>query len=72
MKTVEWTKIIEKTYNGECAICPECGGTVMSQLYTRKNDASKMGFAILKCHDCKTEMNFSRIKFPDNVITKEF
>lgn len=72
MKTVEWAKLLEKIYNGNNAICPECGGIVSSELYSRNISNKKQGFAILKCLKCGEEIRFSRLIFPDNVKTNPF
>jgi len=72
MKVTEWAKLLEKTINDENVICPECGSTVLSELYANIINGEKIGFAILKCSKCNNEIKFSRVKFPDYANTKNF
>lgn len=72
MDTVKWAKLLEKAYNGQKMTCPKCGGNVTAELFANNENGEKRGFVILECDSCKEKIQFSRVKFPDNVITKEF
>lgn len=72
METVKWAKLLEKFYRGEEIFCPECGGKAKAELFARNNNGEKWGYAILECENCKKNVHFSRVKFPEYAITQEF
>lgn len=72
MDPIKWAKLLEKAYNGQSITCPECGGHINAELFARNNNGEKRGFAILECEKCKERTQFSRIKFPEYAVTKEF
>ena len=53
MDPVKWAKLLEKIYNGEITVCPECGGRIKAELFARNERGEKRGFAILECESCK-------------------
>lgn len=68
-KITDWAKLLTNIYNKEDAVCPECGGNVLGDIYS--ND-SKVGFAVLQCSLCKKHIKLSRILIPDGAEVKPF
>ena len=68
MKVNEWIKLLDKAYKNQTMTCPECGGEVTSRMFA---DDDRFGFAVLRCGRCNSQQQFSRVKFPESVITEK-
>ena len=72
MNPVEWVNLLDKAYNKEPMFCPKCGGNVKADLFAREDSGGKIGFVNFECEKCGEKVHFSRVKFPEHAITKEF
>lgn len=72
MDPIKWAILGKKAIDGESIACPKCGGNVKADFYARIIDGEKRGFIILECEKCNERIHFSRIKFPDNLETKDY
>ncbi len=65
---IEWAKLLPEIYDNKEIECPYCKSKeVKVNLFAKDN----IGFAQFHCENCGKEAHLSRVKFPDNVVTKK-
>ncbi len=65
---IEWAKLLPKIYESKEIECPYCKSKdVKVDLYAENN----VGCAQFHCNKCGEETHLSRVRFPNNVVTKK-
>ena len=64
-----WQNAAQAFLSGDVAQCPLCGAGLESESRCGRD---RVGFLLFTCPSCCKSVNFSRVRFPENISVKQF
>lgn len=65
MRYVDWLHALSELSDKGVSECPSCGSSRLRHCFAG-SEASRMGYGVLWCEECRRGVQLSRLKVPDD------